>query len=62
MGNTEDIEALLANREYSDVKFNFANKNFIMTGASSGIGRAVAKKLMRNGANVAVLGRNIEKL
>jgi short-subunit dehydrogenase len=62
IGRNEDLATLLADRDYSDVKFNFANKNFIMTGASSGIGRVVARKLLRNGANVAVLGRNINAL
>ena len=34
-------------------------KNVLMTGASSGIGRAIAKKMLRSGANVIMLGRNV---
>jgi short-subunit dehydrogenase len=33
-----------------------------MTGASSGIGSAIAKKLLRSGANVIMFGRDISKL
>ena len=33
-----------------------------MTGASSGIGRAIAKKLLRSGGNVIMLGRNIDAI
>ena len=36
-------------------------KNIIITGASSGLGRAAAVQLARNGANVAVVGRNPER-
>lgn len=34
----------------------------MMTGASSGIGRAIAKKLLRSGANVIMLGRNVSAM
>jgi len=33
-----------------------------MTGASSGIGKVIWKKLLRNGATVAAFGRNVAKL
>lgn len=41
---------------------NFENKTAIITGASVGIGRAVALKLAQNGAKVALFDINYEKL
>ena len=41
---------------------NFNNKTAIITGASVGIGRAVALKLAQNGAKVALFDINYEKL
>ncbi len=40
----------------------FSGKRAIVTGASSGIGRAVAERLAREGARVALLGRDRERL
>jgi len=40
----------------------FENKTAIITGASVGIGRAVALKLAQNGAKVALFDINYEKL
>ena len=34
----------------------------IVSGATRGIGKAIAKKLLANGANVAICGRNEELL
>ena len=36
-------------------------KNIVITGASSGLGRAAAIELARRGANIAVVGRNAER-
>ena len=44
------------------VTFDFAGKNFVVVGASSGIGRQVAIELSQSGANVLALGRNLERL
>ena len=45
-----------------DSPFNLTNKNIIITGASSGIGRQCAINCSRMGANVALFGRNQVRL
>lgn len=47
---------------YLQSRFSLDGKKAIVTGSSGGIGAAVAKSLARFGAEVAVLGRNEEKL
>ncbi len=42
--------------------FSIKNKNIIVTGASGVIGSAIAVALAKNGARLAVLGRNTNKL
>lgn len=41
---------------------NLKNKNVIITGGSSGIGRATAQLAVENGANVLITGRDEKKL
>lgn len=41
-----------------NVTFNFSGQNFLVTGASSGIGRATAKELLSAGATVLGLARH----
>ncbi|KAL0821676.1 hypothetical protein ABMA28_005116 [Loxostege sticticalis] len=41
---------------------SFNNKVVLVTGASSGIGAAIALKFAEEGANVAIVGRNEDKL
>jgi len=41
---------------------DFEGKNVIVTGASSGIGRAIAVELSRQGATVILMGRNEQEL
>lgn len=40
----------------------FKNKNVLITGASDGIGKAIAKAFANEGANLWIVGRSIEKL
>lgn len=42
--------------------FSLEGKNILVTGASAGIGRAVALLCADNGANVVIVGRNVSRL
>lgn len=44
------------------VTFDFTGKNFVVVGASSGIGKQTAIELSQSGANVLAIGRNLERL
>lgn len=46
----------------SGISSQCSGKNYIVTGASSGIGREVSIKLAQNCANVVLIGKNIERL
>ena len=46
----------------SNVKFDFTGENFVVTGASSGMGRQVALELAQSGAKVLAIARREEKL
>lgn len=41
---------------------NLKNKVAVITGASQGIGRATALTLAKEGVNLVLIGRNLEKL
>lgn len=43
-----------------EVQFNFAGKNFVVVGASSGMGKQIALELSQAGANVLCLARRVE--
>ena len=40
---------------------NFINRNVLITGASRGIGKAIAIKLAAEGANVAIASKTVEE-
>lgn len=42
--------------------FSIIGKTFLVTGASSGIGRSVCLELSKAGANVVLTGRNVDRL
>lgn len=44
------------------MNFDFNGKNFIIVGASSGIGKQEAIELVESGANILAIGRNLERL
>ncbi len=44
------------------INFNFSSKRFIITGATSGIGKKICEDLIKNGAVVLAIGRRKEKL
>ena len=46
----------------SEVNFNFVGKNFIVIGASSGMGRQITLELAQAGAHVLAIARNQERL
>ena len=46
----------------SDIIFNFSDKNFVVVGASSGMGRQTALELAASGAHVLAIARNEERL
>lgn len=46
----------------SKVAFDFAGERYVVTGASSGMGRQVAVELAEAGAEVLAIGRNRERL
>lgn len=45
-----------------DVIFDFKGKNFVVVGASSGIGRKIMEELADSGANVLAIARNNDRL
>ncbi|WP_290710199.1 SDR family oxidoreductase [Anaerovibrio sp.] len=45
-----------------DLEFHFENKNFVVVGASSGLGRRIALDLAQSGAKVLAVGRNKQRL
>lgn len=42
--------------------YDFSGENFVVTGASSGMGRQVARELAQSGAKILAIGRNSERL
>ena len=46
----------------SEVEFNFQGKNFVVVGASSGMGRQIVLELVASGARVLAIARSQQKL
>ena len=46
----------------ANVRFDYEDKNFVVVGASSGMGRKIAEDLSEAGAHVLAIARNIERL
>ncbi|MEM9421676.1 MAG: SDR family oxidoreductase [Pseudomonadota bacterium] len=46
--------------DFGGTLFDLAGKNVIVTGASRGIGEAIARRMAQHGANVMVASRNVE--
>lgn len=44
------------------VTFDFSGKNFVVVGATSGIGKQATIELIESGANVLAVARNVERL
>jgi len=54
-----NLVLLLAN---TGLKLKFTNMNVVITGASKGIGKAIAMKFAKEGANLAICSRNMTEL
>lgn len=59
---TKSSEAVKSAEVHTDLKADLTGQTAIVTGASQGLGRAIALTLAANGAKVACVARNEEKL
>src|ERR671914_930135 len=57
-----DCKRLLGARRRTTVQLGLENKSFVVGGASSGLGRAVAEQLVSEGARVLLVARNADSL
>jgi len=53
---------ILSGSDYHFIMPKLQNKIALVTGAGSGIGQAIARSLMQEGARVAITGRTLDKL
>lgn len=57
-GIAKESEPLFEEGANSDIKYpDLLGKRFIVTGASSGIGREIARKMLKYGAFLTLIGR-----
>src|SRR5204863_6570303 len=55
-------ESPTANNPYSSLKVDLTGQTAVVTGASQGLGKAIAAALAASGARVACVARTVEKL
>ena len=41
------------------IKFDFKNKNIVLTGAGKGIGKSILEQLYKSGANISIITRSL---
>ena len=56
------LKKSLGNLKKIMMNLEIANKTFIITGSSRGIGKSIAKEFLIEGANVILVARNVENL
>ena len=44
------------------MKYDFKNKNIIVTGGTEGFGKNIIENLINNGANISFCARNLEQI
>ena len=60
-GMLREADPLFDEMDYPDIKYHdLVGKRAIVTGASSGIGRQISKKLLKYGCFVMMIGRRVE--